>query len=170
MRLDATKRPLGQVLFCGREEAEAACRAWSIPTVVSMSDPGSPRPRVEGASQTLRLRFHDIETAAPGYTPPDAGDMSRLVSTLNAGLYPTLIHCEMGLSRSAAGAMIAHYLLCGDEAKAARRMLESRSEMIRPELRPNRLMLHYADCLLGSKLLATADRFGITRQTVRSIR
>jgi predicted protein tyrosine phosphatase len=170
MRLDAAKRPVGQVLFCGREEAEAACRAWSIPTVVSMSDPGSPRPRVEGASQILRLRFHDVESAIHGYAPPTAGDVSRLVSTLNAGLYPALIHCEMGLSRSAAGAMIAHYLLCGDEAKAAKRMLESRSETIRPELHPNRLMLYYADCLLGSKLLATADGLGITRGTLPAVR
>jgi predicted protein tyrosine phosphatase len=77
---------------------------------------------------------------------------------LGAKRWPTLVHCEMGISRSAAATMIGYYLLCGSEQEAAERTRDSRDGPFRDHVRPNRLILFYADSLFDSKLDDAAVR------------
>ncbi len=140
------------IVFCGRREAEWFCRAHAVPSVVSFSDPRSPRPNVEGQDATIRFRFWDVDETLPGYPGPNPQAVEKLVTFLRESPYPMLIHCEAGISRSSAATMIGYYLLCGDERQAARHMIAARDGPMREHVRPNRLILLYADALLGSDL------------------
>lgn len=147
------------IVFCGREEAEQICRAWDVPRVLSISDPRTERPKVGGTEGTLRLRFYDVEennAQLRAVTPEQVAQMAEFMA--GARRWPTLVHCEMGISRSAAATMIGHYLLCGSEQEAAERTRDSRDGPYRNHVRPNRLILFYADRMLDSKLDAAAAR------------
>lgn len=147
------------IIFCGRKEAEYICRGWSVARVLSISDPGTEPPQVHGTEGTLRLRFHDVEETSGHYravTEQNVAEMAEFMAA--ARQWPTLVHCEMGISRSCAATMIGHYLLCGDEKEAARRTRDSRDGPYRDHVRPNRLILFYADRLLDSKLDAAGAR------------
>jgi predicted protein tyrosine phosphatase len=141
------------IRFCGREEAEALCRKYAVPSVVSISDPRTARPKVQGREATLVMRFYDVSRPSSVYKPcctPE--DIQRLVEFLYSAPGPVLVHCEMGISRSAAATMIGYYLLCGDEGMARAYMMDSRERPIIHKIDPNTMMLRQADDLLGSKL------------------
>ena len=142
---------MSQVIrFCGRPEAEAICRKYSVPSVVSISDPETDHPRVRGSHGTLVMRFYDVSRPHPDYTPSCTHeDIQRLVEFLYSAPGPVLVHCEMGISRSAAATMIGYYLLSGDEPLAAAYMMDARERPIIHKIRPNTMMLAQADDLLG---------------------
>jgi predicted protein tyrosine phosphatase len=149
------------ITFCGRTEAEAILRRQPFPSVVSISDPNTPKPLVDGERATLRLRFWDVDERIPGYSlygypGPTPQAVEKLVSFLSAAELPLLIHCEAGISRSAAATMIGYYLIHGDERAAARDMADSRDGPMRAHVSPNVLMLRHADVLLGTNLSAYA--------------
>jgi predicted protein tyrosine phosphatase len=147
------------IIFCGREEAEQICRGWNVPRVLSISDPRTEKPKVGGTEGTLRLRFYDVEEDSSQFrsvTPQQVAQMAEFM--LGAKRWPTLVHCEMGISRSAAATMIGYYLLCGSEQEAAERTRDSRDGPFRDHVRPNRLILFYADSLFDSKLDDAAVR------------
>lgn len=141
--------------FCGREEAEAICAKYHVPSALSITDPGSAKPQVRGSEQTLSLRFYDVPRPHPQYHPCCTSlDVERIITFLEAAPTPVLIHCEMGISRSAAATLIAYYRLHRNETQAVQQMLDARERPVVHKIKPNRLMLAYADRLLGSQLSA----------------
>lgn len=141
--------------FCGRAEAEAICARYHVPSALSITDPDSPKPKVRGVEQTLALRFYDVARPHPKYHPCCTSvDVERIITFLEEAPTPVLIHCEMGISRSAAATLIGYYRLHGSETEAVRQMLEARERPVVHEIRPNRMMLAYADRLMGCQLSA----------------
>lgn len=132
--------------FLSRREAEAATPRDDI-AVISITDPRTVQPRLDGWHSVLRVEFHDIDPdqiaspftrarAAAHYTLMRAEQAREIVAFVQAiqsnGASGIMVHCEQGVSRSAAVAKwIAdrHGLRLSDEATAARnryvyRMLE----------------------------------------------
>jgi len=110
--------------------------------LLSIGDPGSEPWFVEEAAdrglEVLRLDFED-EVSGPG--APDERDVQMITDFLDEVLTGirdkcVLIHCEMGISRSAAAAVIAWKLLGYDEDEAVDKVLRGR-----PLASPNQLML-----------------------------
>jgi len=109
----------------------------------------------------LKLTFHDISEPMEGFSPPQREHVEQIVDF--AARWdrrdPLLIHCWAGISRSTAAALTAMCLLHPneDEADLAREL-----RRISPSATPNRLMVTYADELLGrqGRLLAAADEIG----------
>ena len=97
-------------------------------------------------SRKLRLLFGDTETAEDGATEADVRCLLELARKLNGSAGRVLIHCEAGVSRSAAAALILYTCLLGpdSEREALERVLRQR-----PIARPNRRMVEIADNLLG---------------------
>ncbi len=131
--------------------ALAAGSRWSY--VVSFGDPGSAPPsRLYAVGRAVcRQEFLDFEEDA------DAGrgrlaemrDIVNLIDFLRkiAPEDTVLFHCNAGLSRSTAAALLLFYLRDEDETRAKSRLLA-----IKPKSLPNRLMIRYADELLGTEL------------------
>ncbi len=148
------------IFFVGRQEAEELCEQYAFPSVISISDPESPHPAVVG-KQVLRLRFDDVSKPKAGYKPADAQTLRRVLAHYRAaGDGPTLVHCEAGISRSAAITAIGYYLLLGEEEQALREMVASRDMHMRRFVYPNMLLLKLADEQLGTRLVAVAKKMG----------
>ena len=82
--------------------------------VISINNPGKDaNPLKDGWSSTLRLWFHDIDESSiaaklAGYeamTPMQAQMVVDWVRKVEGSLYTIIVHCEMGVSRSAAIAL-----------------------------------------------------------------
>lgn len=102
--------------------------------------------------------FDDVEHAHADYKPATP-DHIREVLDFGADLtddHHLLIHCMAGISRSTACAIsiLTDHLGKGSERKAAEIVRE-----LRPQARPNRLVLSHADTLLkrGGALLGACD-------------
>lgn len=93
-----------------------------------------------------RLLFGDTETAEHGASESDIKYLIDVANELNGSTANVLIHCEAGVSRSSAAALILYTCLLGQgsERKAMDRVLRER-----PIARPNRRMVEIADKLLG---------------------
>lgn len=105
---------------------------------------GSPtRPALQpGAVETLTLTFHDIAEPRADHVAPNEKDVCELVAfaRLWDGARPLVLQCWLGVSRSAAGALIAGAAR-GADAMALARQLRAAS----PSATPNPLMLALAD-------------------------
>jgi len=104
----------------------------------------------------LRLVFDDEESAERG--GPDRGHVERLVAfgrAVDFGTGRLLVHCQAGISRSSAAALIvlAARLGPGVEEHAAAFV-----KRLFPASRPNRRMLELADDVLASSLLGAWQR------------
>ena len=104
-------------------------------------------------SSKLRLLFGDTLDAESGPTEVDVRTLMELAQNLRSSKGKVLIHCEAGVSRSPAAALIPYacWLGPGREGAAMRRVLTQR-----PLALPNRRMVELADHLLerGGGLLA----------------
>ena len=136
-------------------------RGAQIGCIISIGDPGQRRPAgMERVAQRLRLEFHDVLEDSAIDTAPCSADVERIVRfaerTAETPL-EVLVHCEAGISRSTAAALVLYavWLGPGTEEEAASRVFAAV-----PEARPNRTMLRLADELLqrGGALLAAATR------------
>jgi predicted protein tyrosine phosphatase len=94
----------------------------------------------------LRLLFGDTVTAEHGATEADIQCLIDLATKLKGSSGNVLIHCEAGVSRSPAAALILYTCLLGpgSERKAMDLVLRQRPFAI-----PNRRMVELADKLLG---------------------
>ena len=95
----------------------------------------------------LRLLVADVVTEL-GATEGDVWQIIRLAEGLRSGGGKVLIHCEAGVSRSCAAALIMYacWLGPGREGEAMERVLSQR-----PIAVPNRRMVEIADKLLDRK-------------------
>lgn len=132
-----------------------ACDLHSLATelrphhILSIAEPGYRNPTPVGidSDRHHHLNFDDIVEAMPGYLPPSEQHVARIID-LAAKLTETdriLVHCQAGISRSSAAALIILAIRNpGQEPDLARRLRDEG-----PWFAPNRLMVEIADRLIG---------------------
>jgi predicted protein tyrosine phosphatase len=140
----------GQILCSPEHCAE-------ITYLVSIGDANDPLPEgYENAERSLRWLIADVVTEE-GATEEDIRRIFDLAQQLRSDSGTLLIHCEAGVSRSTATALIIYacWLGKGREDEAMRRVLAQRPFAI-----PNRRMVALADRLLvlDGRLLQARDR------------
>lgn len=114
--------------------------------LVSIGDPYDELPAgYDNISRKLRLLIADVMTDL-GATEEDVWQIIRLAESLRSAKGRVLIHCEAGVSRSTAAALIMYtcWLGPGREQEALERVLEQRPIAI-----PNPRMVGLADRLLN---------------------
>jgi predicted protein tyrosine phosphatase len=127
-------------------------RCAEITYLVSIGDSQDELPAgYDNVSNKLRLLIADVVTEH-GATEEDIQRIIRLAERLRSHTGKVLIHCEAGVSRSSATALIMYacWLGPGREAEAMRRVLSQRPVAI-----PNRRMVELADRILdrGCRLI-----------------
>lgn len=141
------------------EAGEILCtpgRCAEISYLVSIGDANDPLPEgYENAERKLRLLIADVVTEE-GATEEDVRRIIQLAEQLRSETGTLLIHCEAGVSRSTATALIMYvcWLGRGREDEAMRRVLAQRPFAI-----PNRRMVALADrfLALNGRLLQARD-------------
>ncbi len=135
-----------------RPEADAILnashRCAEVAFLVSIGDPHDELPvGYDNVPRKLRLLIADVVTEL-GATEEDVGRIIGLAEGLRSGTGKVLIHCEAGVSRSTAAALIMYacWLGPGREREALERVLAQR-----PVAVPNRRMVELADRLLDRK-------------------
>jgi predicted protein tyrosine phosphatase len=123
--------------------------------IVSIGDPGRKYPAgfTFCRARKLRLEFHDVHTMEEKRSwesEPKEIDIQQLI--LFAGQIKNtpkngLIHCEYGINRSTAAAIIVSSLVTGDDDWSIANVFR-----VRPQANPNMLMLQIADRLLNKNL------------------
>ena len=142
------------------EAAETLCspdRCAEITYLVSIGDGDDPLPEgYENAARRLRWLIADVVTEE-GATEDDIRRIVNLAEQLRSESGTLLIHCEAGVSRSTATALIIYscWLGQGREDEAMERVIAQRPYAI-----PNRRMVALADRLLALKgnLLRARDQ------------
>ena len=142
------------------EAGEILCspgRCAGITYLVSIGDGDDPLPQgYENAQRKVRLRIADVVTEE-GATVDDVLGIIQLAEQLRSESGTLLIHCEAGVSRSTATALIMYacWLGRGREEEAMQRVIAQRPFAI-----PNRRMVALADTLLrlGGNLLQARDQ------------
>ena len=142
------------------EAGEILCspgRCAEITYLVSIGDGDDPLPQgYENAERKLRLRIADVVTEE-GATVEDIRRIVQLADQLRSESGTLLIHCEAGISRSTATALIIYacWLGQGREDEAMERVIAQRPYAI-----PNRRMVALADTLLAleGNLLRARDQ------------
>jgi len=128
-------------------------RCAEINYLVSIGDPHDELPAgYDNVPHKLRLLVADVVTEL-GATEEDVLRIIQLAEGLRCGTGRILIHCEAGVSRSSAAALIMYacWLGPGRERDAMERVLAQR-----PIAVPNRRMVEFADRLLdrGGRLVS----------------
>ena len=148
------------------EAGEILCtpdRCAEITYLVSIGHGNDPLPEgYQNANSKLRLLIADVVTE-DGATKEDVRRIIQLAEQLRSESGCVLIHCEAGVSRSTATALIMHacWLGRGRENEAMRRVIAQRSFAI-----PNRRMVALADSILAldGRLLQARDNWLSSRE------
>jgi predicted protein tyrosine phosphatase len=151
------------IIVCPLEAVQAQVDAHGVRRVVSLLGPDTPHQDFGGIVQSehLKLTFHDIIEPMPGFVPPREYDAELLLKFLEAWdrKDPILIHCWAGISRSTASAFTAMCMAKpgADEAELAWRLRDAS-----PTATPNRLLVSFADKLLGreGRMVRAVDAIG----------
>ena len=149
------------------EAGEILCtpdRCAEISYLVSIGDANDPLPEgYENAERKLRLLIADVVTEE-GATEDDVQQIIQLAEQLRSETGTLLIHCEAGVSRSTATALIMYvcWLGQGHEDEAMQRVIAQRPFAI-----PNRRMVALADSFLAldGRLLRARDRLLLRQST-----
>jgi predicted protein tyrosine phosphatase len=123
-------------------------RCAEVTFLVSIGDPYDELPvGYDNAPRKLRLLVADVVTEL-GATEEDVRRIIGLAEDLRSVTGKVLIHCEAGVSRSTAAALIMYacWLGPGRERDAMERVLAQRPVAI-----PNRRMVELADSLLDRR-------------------
>ena len=142
------------------EAGEILCspdRCAEITYLISIGDGDDPLPAgYENAARRLRWLIADVVTEE-GATEDDIKRIINLAEQLHSESGTLLIHCEAGISRSTATALIMYacWLGHGREDEAMQRVVAQR-----PYSSPNRRMVALADKLLAldGRLLQARDK------------
>jgi predicted protein tyrosine phosphatase len=131
--------------------------------IVSLLGPDTPHRQFKGIEHGnhLKLTFHDIIEPMDGFHHPLPEHAEKLVAFLRAWerQAPILIHCWAGISRSTASAFTA---ICMLRPKADEEEIAWELRAASPSATPNRLLVSYADRLLGrgGRMVAAIDSIG----------
>ena len=135
----ASRPEASDILVSPKSCAEITC-------LVSIGDSQDELPAgYDNVPRKVRLLVADVVTEL-GATEEDIRRIIGLAEGLRSDTGKVLIHCEAGVSRSSAAALImyAYWLGPGREQEAMKRVLSQRPVAI-----PNRRMVELADRLLG---------------------
>jgi predicted protein tyrosine phosphatase len=151
IRIEVLSRSEAGQMLCSPE------RCAEITYLVSIGDGDDPLPEgYENAGRKVRWLIADVVTEE-GATEEDIRRIINLAQQLRSENGTLLIHCEAGVSRSTATALIIHacWLGRGREDEAMRRVIAQRPFAI-----PNRRMVALADRLLAldGRLILARDR------------
>lgn len=144
------------VTVCGLEEL-AGHEHSAITHVLSLLDPEqheSHRFSAFRRHERKLLNFHDIIESLDGKCEPARDHVVEILAygkaveaaPGNRGDKHLLIHCQMGVSRSTASALM---LMAQSDPGADEAALFETLRVIRPQAWPNSVMIGYADDLLG---------------------
>lgn len=148
MHADAPLQPL-LIEVCSRDEAGAILSSEQrsdIRFLISIGERHDHLPAgYANVPEKLRLLFSDT-VDADGPTEDDVRQIIDAAQPLLGRSGRVIIHCQAGISRSSAAAVILYAILLGEgnEADAVRRVVTQR-----PIAHPNRKMIELADRLLG---------------------
>ena len=172
---------LPDIVLTGRTRAgKVLCRHDTpVGYIVSIGPTDSAPPSGYGASSAAKLRlvFNDIEQevspkGSHGCTWDDVTKLISFYEGVKKKPVDTLIHCEAGISRSSAAALVLLQMLVGNEQLAVTHLVgverccaerKFRSNNDRDSIRPNRRIVWIADQLLGCSgrlLAANHEAFG----------
>lgn len=129
------------ISVCSYRELPERVRRWKPTHLLSMVDTGKFRP--PKAVSWARLPCEDIETLTNPRAP--TCDVARGILALGDAMPDggrLLIHCEAGVSRSGAAALMLLAKELGVDAAV------DALAVIRPTAYPNKLLVRYADTLL----------------------
>jgi predicted protein tyrosine phosphatase len=142
-----------RLVICGVDQLDDYCTA-DISHIVSILDPGCAEPdifRLFAQHERLDLRFHDIIDEHTGMVAPNRNDVERLLEFGRSMLGSRssgrlLVHCQAGLSRSTAAAVLLLAQAQPDRPPetAVIDMLE-----LKPRAWPNLKMIELGDDSLG---------------------
>lgn len=141
-----------QLTICGIDELAGHC-AGGVTHVLSILDPGWPEPEPLinfDVNRRLKLRFHDVIEAQPGWIAPERWDVELLLAfgrdLVASQETHLLIHCHAGVSRSTAAAALVMAQTRPD--RPAGDMLQ---EVVRrrPRAWPNLRIIELGDEILG---------------------
>jgi predicted protein tyrosine phosphatase len=136
----ASRSEASEILDSPRLCAEVTC-------LISIGEPHDQLPAgYDNISRKLRLLFADTVQVEGGPTEDDVRQIIEFAESLRMTPARVLIHCEAGISRSSAAALIIYACLLGPgrERDAMERVMAQR-----PIAQPNRRMVELADRLLG---------------------
>lgn len=155
-----------RVTICGLEELAGHCTpalstAPRVTHVLSILDPGWPEPeplRDFDLNRRLKLKFHDVIEAEPGWITPERWDVELLLAfgrnlRQSASEAETggdeahlLIHCHAGVSRSTAAAIL---ILAQHHPERPAHDIVGQVIRLRPRAWPNLRIIELGDTLLG---------------------
>lgn len=137
---------------CGLHDVPTLSKSLKPSHLLSMLSGGTAMPDTPSHITTdahLRLAFHDVSTPQDGYEHPTEDHVAQILAFTTKSWTreaPLLIHCFAGISRSTAAAFMTACALNPDvDEMVIARALRAASETATP----NRLMVGYADDLLG---------------------
>jgi predicted protein tyrosine phosphatase len=134
----------------------SAERCAEFAYLISIGDPRERPPAgLRNIAKRIRLTFDDaLSQEEGGASPSDIERLLRFAARVDLGRGGLIVHCQAGISRSSAAALIgmASILGPGRELDAAHMVLQAN-----PLARPNQHMLRVANDLMGrGDMLATA--------------
>ena len=136
-------------------------REFGVRDLVSIiqHDAQPPTPPEVDPARHHRCPVHDIAEPVPGETLPETAHVVGLIDFLRTwgADAPLLIHCHAGVSRSTAGALVAHVLRTRDPGESATALRAAS-----PYAWPNRRIVALADGILGfdGKLVQAVEDMG----------
>jgi predicted protein tyrosine phosphatase len=146
--------PVGAVIIGGRSEAGSILcsprKRASIAYAISIGGAAErPAAGLAFVSRRLRLVFEDeLSSEAGGPSHSHIEQLIAFARTVDLARGHVLIHCEAGISRSPAAAVIVLRVVIGSGNEA---LIVSHVRQAREGARPNRRMLELADTILGTK-------------------
>jgi predicted protein tyrosine phosphatase len=137
------------IIVCPLSRVPELARDRKPSHVVSLLDPGTPFPVVNGLGERhLRLPIHDIEMEMDGYDALCDRRMRTILDFVNGWGRdePILIHCYAGISRSTATAYIT---ACAHNPSFDEEQIALALRSASPSASPNRRFIALADAELG---------------------
>jgi predicted protein tyrosine phosphatase len=138
------------IIVCPLSRAPALARDKKPSHVVSLLDPGTAFPELEGHGHEthLRLAVHDIEDDVEGLDAVNEQRMARIIDFVSAWprTAPILIHCYAGISRSTATAFIT---ACVQNPGIDEQEIAHKLRHASHIANPNRRFVALADAALG---------------------